>query len=91
MKKRIHVFIAGRVQGVAFRDYTKKTADTLGLTGWVKNNRDGRVEAIFEGGSPAIEAMSVWCHKGSPFARVEEVVIKEEPFTGVFPDFRITY
>ena len=46
---RAHVYIQGRVQGVFYRDWTRKLAQSLGLTGWVRNLEDGRVEAIFEG------------------------------------------
>ncbi len=90
-KKRVHVFISGRVQGVFFRAYTQEEARRLGLRGWVRNLPDGRVEAIFEGEEKAIEEMIRWCHKGSPGARVTGVEVIEEPYTGEFSDFRIRY
>ena len=49
MNKRLHLIIHGKVQGVLFRDNTRKEAQSLGLTGWVKNNPDGTVEAMIEG------------------------------------------
>ena len=90
-KKRGHVFISGKVQGVFFRAYTQEEARRLGLRGWVRNLPDGRVEAIFEGEEKALEEMIRWCHKGSPGARVTGVEVIEEPYTGEFSDFRIRY
>jgi acylphosphatase len=87
--KRIHVIISGRVQGVAFRAYTRKEAAILNLTGWVKNLRDGRVEAIFEGEESQVEAMHRWCEHGPPLARVTGVDLHEEDYTGEFMDFNI--
>ena len=75
-----HVWIAGRVQGVAFRAYTIDESRLRGVAGWVRNMLDGRVEAVFEGDRAAVEAMIVWCRKGPPAARVTSVEVKwEEP------------
>lgn len=90
-KKRVHVFISGKVQGVWFRAYTKEEADRLGIKGWVRNLPDGRVEAVFEGDEQAVEEMVRWCHKGSPMSRVERVEVQEEPYRGEFEDFSIRY
>ena len=57
INKRLHVVISGRVQGVNFRAYTKRTAASLGLTGWVKNLVDGTVESVFEGPDNAVKSM----------------------------------
>jgi acylphosphatase len=89
--KRVHVYINGRVQGVFFRAETQRAAVCLNLTGWVRNMRDGRVEAIFEGEDRAIDQMLVWCQTGPPHARVEQVIIEEEPFTGDYPNFKIAF
>jgi acylphosphatase len=79
-KVRAHVWIAGRVQGVAFRAYTVDEASVRGITGWVGNIPDGRVEAMFEGERAVVEAMIAWCRRGPPAARVSSVeVIWEEP------------
>ena len=79
-KVRAHVWIVGRVQGVAFRAYTVDEASVRGVAGWVGNIPDGRVEAVFEGERAAVEAMIAWCRKGPPAARVSSVeVIWEEP------------
>lgn len=89
--KRARVIVEGRVQGVFFRAETKKTAETYGLTGWVRNLPDGRVEAVFEGNAAAVEQAVRWCHRGSAFASVTSVQLKDEPFTGEFDAFSITY
>ncbi|GAB1538839.1 acylphosphatase [Scytonema sp. NUACC21] len=77
---RVHVFISGRVQGVGYRYTTVETASQLGLTGWVRNLSDGRVEAVFEGSQEIINQMIRWCHEGPPAAMVKDVDVKyEEP------------
>jgi len=89
--KRLHVYISGRVQGVFFRAYTQETAQSLNLGGWVRNLPDGRVEAVFEGNEKNITTMLAWCKKGPPYAVVEKAYAQEEPFTGEFQEFKITY
>jgi acylphosphatase len=77
---RAHVFISGRVQGVGYRYATVDTASQLGLTGWVRNLPDNRVEAVFEGAKVVVEEMIRWCHNGPPAAVVKNVVVEyEEP------------
>jgi len=73
MKKRYHLHISGRVQGVYFRANTRKQARALGLTGWVRNLPDDRVETVFEGEQKEAEAMLVWCRTGTPPARVDHL------------------
>jgi acylphosphatase len=87
----VHVYISGRVQGVFFRAETQKAAKGLNINGWVRNLPDGRVEALFEGEDADVDKMIVWCHKGPPTARVENVIITEAPYTGKYQDFRIKY
>ncbi|MHB9097921.1 MAG: acylphosphatase [Syntrophales bacterium] len=89
MNKRYHVWISGRVQGVFFRANAWKQARTLGLTGWVRNLPDGRVETVFEGDGPAAEGMRAWCHSGTPPARVDRIDAVEEPPSGEYADFAI--
>ena len=79
---RAHVWIAGRVQGVAFRAYAVDEAAARGVTGWVRNSPDGRVEAVCEGERTAVEAMITWCRKGPPAARVSSVEVTWEEPTG---------
>jgi len=90
MNKRRHLWISGRVQGVFFRANAAKMAHSLGLTGWVRNLADGRVETVFEGKSDAVEAMLSWCRNGTPPARVEHVDSADETPTGDFTGFEIT-
>jgi acylphosphatase len=89
--KRMHVFISGRVQGVAFRHYTVETAGSLNLGGWVRNLDDGRVEAVFEGDDVPVDAMLAWCKKGPSLSRVTHVDMQEEPFSAQYEDFTIRY
>ena len=89
--KRMHVFITGKVQGVAFRHHTAKMALSLNLKGWVRNLDDGRVEAVFEGVDDAVDAMLAWCQQGPPLAHVTHVDAREESPSRSYPDFRITF
>jgi acylphosphatase len=67
------VRIEGRVQGVWFRAWTQERAVALGLSGWVRNRRDGTVEALFAGPEAAVVAMLAACRHGPPAARVARV------------------
>lgn len=88
---RAHLYISGIVQGVCFRAYTQETAQDLGLTGWVRNLHDGRVEIITEGQKDKIEQFIQWCHKGPPGATVDNVEIEWMNATNEFKDFEIRY
>ena len=90
-KTRARVIVEGKVQGVFFRSHTQDMAFTLGLTGWVKNRRDGSVEAVFEGEKTKVEQMIQWCHRGPSEARVKEVHLVWEDTTGEFKDFSVSY
>jgi acylphosphatase len=77
---RRRVIVHGFVQGVFFRDTTRRQARTRGVAGWVRNNRDGTVEAVFEGAADAVERMVELSRQGPSGARVERVdVFDEEP------------
>jgi len=80
---RVHVFVAGKVQGVGYRASTWDMAQLLKLNGWVRNLRDGRVEAVFEGAAYQVEEMLRWCHQGPPAAIVKEVTVNHEPLEGL--------
>ena len=73
---RARVVIRGRVQGVFFRVETRDRARSLGLAGWVRNNPDGTVEAVFQGDRDRIDSMVVWCRRGPAAAHVEDVEVK---------------
>lgn len=90
-KRRVRVRIRGMVQGVCFRAFTRDAAIAAGVTGWVRNLRDGSVEAVFEGDAERVEHMIAWCHKGSPYGFVDHVEVKEEPYEGEYQRFQITY
>ncbi len=79
---RVHVFVSGVVQGVAFRAYAVDEARRLGVAGWVRNLPDGRVEAEAEGERRALEALVAWCRRGPPSARVDHLDVRWTAFGG---------
>ena len=89
--KRKHVLIKGWVQGVFFRATLQERAYDLEIAGWVRNKYDGSVEAVFEGENENIEKIIDWCHQGPRGARVTQVLVKDEEYTGSFSDFSIKY
>lgn len=86
---RAHVFISGRVQGVSFRYYTARQAEALGLTGWVRNLPDRRVEAVFEGTERDVQHMLRWCVHGPPSATVDRVEVNWEQPERTHRSFKI--
>jgi acylphosphatase len=88
---RAHAVISGRVQGVFFRMETQRAAEGHGVTGWVRNKPNGTVEAVFEGRQQDVEAALNWCRQGPRMARVDEVDIDWQDYTGEFTSFDITY
>lgn len=79
---RAHLTISGRVQGVGFRYATLERARSRAVAGWVKNNADGTVDAVFEGPSEAVEALIAWCRLGPSGARVDDVQLELEAPSG---------
>jgi acylphosphatase len=79
---RYRVVVSGRVQGVWYRDSCRREARALGLAGWVRNRRDGTVEAAVEGPASAVDRLVAWMGQGSPRAVVTDVDLAEEPPTG---------
>src|ERR1041385_8579845 len=77
-RKTVRVRISGRVQGVCFRIWTVEQAHALKLYGWVRNRRDGSVEAVFSGSPAAVEDMIRRCWEGPPAADVENVSVAPE-------------
>jgi acylphosphatase len=76
MALQAHLTITGRVQGVGYRDWALATARRLGLTGWVRNRRDGAVEALIVGDDGAVGEMIEACQRGPSMARVEAVDVE---------------
>jgi acylphosphatase len=72
-----HGFVSGRVQGVFFRAETRRKAIELGLSGWVKNLDDGRVELLISGSERALARMRDWLQAGPPLARVDQLVLEQ--------------
>lgn len=78
------VVVSGEVQGVFFRDSTRRTAKEHGVVGWVRNDPEGTVTAHLEGPEEGVEAVIGWMRAGGPpAARVREVVVDEDEVTGV--------
>jgi acylphosphatase len=77
-RTRKHVYVSGRVQGVFFRDSTRRSAQALSVDGWVRNLSDGRVEAVFEGPSAQVSKMVEWIGHGPPHADVRDVEVLDE-------------
>lgn len=82
MNVRAHVIFLGRVQGVFFRDNTRRKAEELGVTGWVRNLRNGSVEAVMEGPREVVEELINWCKSSQPYANVAEAKVSWEEFRG---------
>jgi acylphosphatase len=78
MVKR-HLRVAGKVQGVAFRYSLQEQADRLGVTGWVRNRRDGSVEALVQGPTQAVEAITAWARRGPPGSQVTDLIVEAAP------------
>jgi acylphosphatase len=79
---RRRVVIRGNVQGVFFRDTTRRMAESRGVAGWVSNRPDGSVEAVFEGEQDAVESMIGFCREGPRGAEVDDVEVSEEEPAG---------
>lgn len=91
MVARAHVLVSGRVQGVFFRFETQRLARRMGIAGWVRNRRDGQVEAVFEGKKEAVERMVEFCRHGPSGARVTDVEVGWGKPTGEFEGFNVRY
>jgi acylphosphatase len=80
---RRRVVVSGRVQGVFFRDSTRRRAESVGVSGWVSNRADGAVEAVFEGETDAVEQLVEFCRRGPGRAEVNSVEVTEEEPEGL--------
>jgi acylphosphatase len=86
-RKTLRLLIHGRVQGVFFRDSMRAEGQRLGIAGWVRNRRDGTVEAAVQGEAATVDAIVRWAHRGPQHARVERVDI--EPDEGSYTGFEV--
>jgi len=85
------VFVSGMVQGVFLRSKTSAEARRQGVTGWVRNLFDGRVEAVFEGEEESVKRLLDFCRTGTAGARISKVDVVRETYTGEFSNFEIKY
>jgi len=88
---RVRLLIEGRVQGVWFRDSTRREASRLSVSGWVRNCTDGSVEVLAEGDADLVRQLVAWCHQGPPAAHVRRVQETRETFRGEFDGFDIVF
>jgi acylphosphatase len=86
---RAHLFISGVVQGVGYRWSCRRAAQGIGVTGWVRNLEDGRVEAVAQGTREQVDAFVRWCQRGPEDAQVTDVAVTDEEPAGEFQGFGI--
>ena len=88
MTRTLHLRIAGRVQGVGYRAALQATAQDNAITGWVRNRRDGTVEAVLQGNPAGVERVLSWARRGPPSARVTDLKVEaaegefDRPYSG---------
>ena len=87
--QQTHLFISGSVQGVGYRQFVKHWARKFGLTGWVRNLDDGRVEAVVQGEPKKIHVLLKICRKGPPVSKVAAVQVQEESGSETFEAFTV--
>jgi len=89
MDRTVHVMITGIVQGVGYRAFVERQARALGLCGWVRNLRDGSVEAVFSGTPESVGQILDRCRSGPRLAMVEEVRVTERMPEGEMREFEV--
>jgi len=87
--KQYHLLISGRVQGVGYRVSAYEKGQQLGLTGWVRNRADGRVEMQIQGEQAQLQQMIEWADNGPRFAEVKNIELLEQAISDEFNDFQI--
>ncbi|KHO47356.1 MAG: acylphosphatase [archaeon GW2011_AR5] len=85
------VVVSGKVQDVSFRSFVRRNAELLGLSGYVRNRDDGKVEAVIEGDKDAIEALIEAMRTGPEKAAVKDIDIEWRPHSGIYNDFKVIY
>lgn len=91
LRSAAEIVVAGRVQGVGYRDFVQRKAASLGLAGYVMNLKDGKVRVRVEGGRDLIEELMRDLEKGPPLAWVEHLAVTWRPLTGRYSAFSIRY
>jgi len=91
MSSQIHIIVKGRVQGVYFREFTKRQALSLGLRGTVKNLGDGSVEIFARGDDRSLESLKKWCWEGSPYSTVDNVIVTDISIEEDWSSFRVIF
>jgi acylphosphatase len=89
MSRTVHVMITGIVQGVGYRAFVERRARSLGICGWVRNRKDGSVEAVFSGEAATVEAILAACRRGPRLAMIEEVRVAERSVDGELREFGV--
>lgn len=89
--KRAHIFLEGRVQGVYFRSYSEEWAKQAGVTGWIKNTSNGKLEALLEGEEEDVVEVIAYMRQGPPYAQVTGVKVEWQSPTGEFNSFSIKH
>lgn len=89
MKVQARLLISGVVQGVGYRYSCRREGIGLGVTGWVRNLPDGRVEALIQGSQTQVDALIKWCYRGPEEARVSNIEVTFESISEQFRDFGI--
>ena len=89
-RARVNIKVHGKVQGVFYRDYAKRQADALGITGWIQN-KDNVVEIVAEGDKTRLREFITHCQKGPPLAKIEKLDYEWQEYTGKFNGFFIRY
>ena len=90
-RRRVRILVSGKVQGVFFRQATKVSAKGNGVTGWVRNLDDGRVEAVLEGEAGAVGRVVAWARDGPAGSRVTGMEVRDEGYAGEFSGFDVLY
>ena len=90
-QQRVHLLVTGKVQGVFFRQALKVVAKKNNVLGWVRNLKDGRVEAILEGDNKSINSVIEWTHIGPANSRVDDIEVNNEEFKNEFSTFDVLY
>ena len=90
-QQRIHLLVSGKVQGVFFRQALKVIAKKNNISGWVRNLKDGHVEAVLEGDNKSINSVIEWIRIGPANSRVDHVEVNNEEFKNEFSIFEVLY